>query len=58
MSNRVELNTPAPDFVLTDFEGNEVRLSEFLAACRREREILAPNCPIGRKKPLITAKQA
>jgi peroxiredoxin len=29
MSNRVELNTPAPDFVLTDFEGNEVRLSDF-----------------------------
>jgi peroxiredoxin len=29
MSNKVELNTPASDFVLTDFQGNEVRLSEF-----------------------------
>jgi peroxiredoxin len=27
--SRVELNLPAPDFTLTDFNGNEVRLSEF-----------------------------
>jgi peroxiredoxin len=29
MSNRVELNQPAPDFTLTDFKGKEVRLSDF-----------------------------
>ena len=29
MSNRVELNQPAPDFTLTDLHGNEVRLSDF-----------------------------
>jgi peroxiredoxin len=27
--SRVELNQPVPDFTLTDFEGNEVRLSDF-----------------------------
>jgi peroxiredoxin len=27
--SRVELNQPAPDFALTDFNGNEVRLSDF-----------------------------
>jgi len=27
--SRVELNTTAPDFTLTDFKGNEVRLSDF-----------------------------
>ena len=26
--SRVELNLPAPDFTLTDFNGNEVRLSD------------------------------
>jgi len=25
----VELNKPAPDFTLTDFNGHEVRLSDF-----------------------------
>jgi len=29
MSNRVELNQPAPDFTLTDFKGNEILLSDF-----------------------------
>jgi peroxiredoxin len=29
MSNRVELNQPAPDFTLTDFQGQAVRLSAF-----------------------------
>jgi peroxiredoxin len=29
MSNRVELNQPAPDFTLTDFTGQSVRLSAF-----------------------------
>lgn len=29
MSKPVQLNTPAPDFTLTDFEGRKVRLSEF-----------------------------
>ena len=28
--SRVELNQPAPDFTLTDFNGNEVRLSDLL----------------------------
>ena len=27
--SKVELNTPAPDFTLTDFQGNEVSLSDF-----------------------------
>jgi peroxiredoxin len=27
--SRVELNQPAPDFALTDFNGKEVRLSDF-----------------------------
>jgi peroxiredoxin len=27
--SRVELNQPAPDFTLTDFNGNEVHLSDF-----------------------------
>lgn len=27
--SRVELNTTAPDFTLTDFKGNEVRLANF-----------------------------
>jgi peroxiredoxin len=27
--SRAELNTPAPDFTLTDFHGREVRLSDF-----------------------------
>jgi peroxiredoxin len=26
---RVEINTPAPDFELEDFEGRKVRLSDF-----------------------------
>ena len=26
--SRVELNQPAPDFTLTDFNGSEVRLSD------------------------------
>ena len=25
----VEMNTPAPDFSLTDFNGNEVKLSDY-----------------------------
>ena len=29
-----------------------------LAVCRRECDFLGPNCPTGRKRPLITAKQA
>ena len=29
MSNRAELNLPAPDFTLTDFQGEPVRLSAF-----------------------------
>ena len=29
MSNRIELNQPAPDFTLVDINGNEVRLSDF-----------------------------
>lgn len=29
MSNRVELNQPAPDFSLTDFNGQAVTLSSF-----------------------------
>jgi peroxiredoxin len=29
MSNRAELNLPAPDFTLTDFQGQSVRLSAF-----------------------------
>jgi len=27
--SKVELNTPAPDFTLTDFNGNEVSFSDF-----------------------------
>jgi len=27
--NRIELNTPAPNFTLTDFKGNEISLSDF-----------------------------
>lgn len=27
--SRVELDTPAPDFTLTDFKGNEFQLSDF-----------------------------
>jgi peroxiredoxin len=27
--SRVELDTPAPDFTLTDFKGNEYQLSDF-----------------------------
>jgi peroxiredoxin (alkyl hydroperoxide reductase subunit C) len=27
--SKVELNTPAPGFTLTDFNGNEVSLSDF-----------------------------
>ena len=27
--SRVELNNPAPDFVLADFNGNEMRLLDF-----------------------------
>ena len=26
---QVELNAPAPDFTLTDYQGNEVSLSQF-----------------------------
>jgi cytochrome oxidase Cu insertion factor (SCO1/SenC/PrrC family) len=29
LMSKVELNTPAPDFTLTDFNGNEVSLSDF-----------------------------
>ena len=29
MSNRIELNQPAPDFELADFKGNMIRLSDF-----------------------------
>ena len=29
MANRVQLDQPAPDFTLADFNGNEVRLSDF-----------------------------
>ena len=29
MTNRVELNTPAPDFELTGFDGATIRLSDF-----------------------------
>lgn len=29
MANRVEINTPAPDFELTDFNGRAVRLSDY-----------------------------
>ncbi len=29
MSNRAELNLPAPDFTLTDFQGETVRLADF-----------------------------
>ena len=27
--SRVELNIPAPNFMLADFNGNEIRLSDF-----------------------------
>jgi peroxiredoxin len=27
--SRIELHTPAPDFTLTDFKGQTVRLSDF-----------------------------
>ena len=27
--SRAELNKPAPNFTLTDFKGNEIRLSDF-----------------------------
>lgn len=27
--SRVEINTPAPDFELEDFEGHKVRLSDY-----------------------------
>lgn len=33
---KVQLNTPAPDFTLTDFEGNSVTLSDF----RGQRNVL------------------
>jgi len=26
---KVEMNTPAPDFSLTDYQGNPIRLSDF-----------------------------
>ena len=29
MSQKAQLNKPAPDFTLTDFNGNEVKLSDF-----------------------------
>lgn len=29
MSQKAELNKPAPDFTLPDFEGNKVSLSDF-----------------------------
>jgi peroxiredoxin len=29
MNRKVQLNEPAPDFALSDFKGNEVRLSDF-----------------------------
>lgn len=29
MSNVVQLNTPAPDFALTSYQGDEIRLSDF-----------------------------
>lgn len=29
MSNRIELNQPAPDFALVDINGIEIRLSDF-----------------------------
>jgi peroxiredoxin len=29
MSNKAEINKPAPDFTLADFEGNDVTLSDF-----------------------------
>lgn len=36
MSNRVSLNTPAPDFTLTDFKGETVSLS----ALRGQKNVL------------------
>jgi len=36
MSNRVSLNTPAPDFTLTDFKGETVSLSTF----REQKNVL------------------
>lgn len=29
MSQKVQLNTPAPDFKLADYQGNQVSLSDF-----------------------------
>lgn len=29
MNERIEINTPAPNFTLTDFKGNEISLSDF-----------------------------
>lgn len=29
MGNKVEINTPAPDFELADFNGRTVRLSDY-----------------------------
>lgn len=36
MSNRVELNAPAPDFELEDMNGNPVRLSSY----KNEKHVL------------------
>jgi peroxiredoxin len=30
MNDRIELNQPAPNFTLTDFNGNEISLANFL----------------------------
>ena len=29
MSKRVEINTPAPDFEMTDYQGEHIKLSDF-----------------------------